>query len=600
MRVEQHPILHSPSTEMVEQAMATARQFGTRWHGHGDHVVLDTDFDMGLHFLACRQAWRDDEHAPKRLHYLAMVPRFHAREAVAGCLEQYGAWSVLAAEMLEQWPCAVPGMHRLLFDGGAVILTLVLGRERQDLAQIEARVDAFVLNDAMRPHDPTWLSRLAAANAHLSWSQAHEIDRVALRRAGFVTDDAARTASFAPRWNVVAPSGIERRAIVIGAGLAGSAVSDRLCARGWQVTLIERHAQPAQEASGNLAGIFMPQLSRDDNPASRFSRAAFLFALQRWRELGGVGTAFAGEVCGALQAMSENRGDGDYPAEFARHVSAAEVAAMLPQWQAAFSDGAWLFEQGGWAEPGGVCRAMLAACGPLLHGLYDKSVARMEYLAGQWQVFDEAGLLLAQAPHVVLANGVAARQLVQSAALPLQAVRGQVTHVEANQLPELRRVVCGDAYVTPARNGVCSVGASYDLDEDTGLRMQSQHDNLERLSRLLPQAASGLHDLPLQGRAGLRCVAADRLPLVGALPDAVALQNWHGERLRDVRRCAGLHGLLGLASRGLTWAPLAAELLAAQMSGEPLPLERDLVATLDPARFALQQQRMRQSHIRQT
>jgi tRNA 5-methylaminomethyl-2-thiouridine biosynthesis bifunctional protein len=58
-----------------------------------------------------------------------------------------------------------------------------------------------------------------------------------------------------------------------------------------------------------------------------------------------------------------------------------------------------------------------------------------------------------------------------------------------------------------------------------------------------------------------------------------------------VPRHAGLHALLGLASRGLTWAPLAAELLAAQMSGEPLPLERDLCATLDPARFALQRHR---------
>jgi len=61
--------------------------------------------------------------------------------------------------------------------------------------------------------------------------------------------------------------------------------------------------------------------------------------------------------------------------------------------------------------------------------------------------------------------------------------------------------------------------------------------------------------------------------------------------LRDVPRHEGLYALLGLASRGLTWSPLAAELLVAQMSGEPLPVERDLCATLDPARFALQHHR---------
>jgi tRNA 5-methylaminomethyl-2-thiouridine biosynthesis bifunctional protein len=71
------------------------------------------------------------------------------------------------------------------------------------------------------------------------------------------------------------------------------------------------------------------------------------------------------------------------------------------------------------------------------------------------------------------------------------------------------------------------------------------------------------------------------------LPDYAALAHFRGERLRDVPRLPGMHGLLGYASRGMIWAPLAAELLAAQINGEPLPLERDLVATLDPARFAL-------------
>jgi tRNA 5-methylaminomethyl-2-thiouridine biosynthesis bifunctional protein len=61
-------------------------------------------------------------------------------------------------------------------------------------------------------------------------------------------------------------------------------------------------------------------------------------------------------------------------------------------------------------------------------------------------------------------------------------------------------------------------------------------------------------------------VGPDRLPLVGAIPEA-----------------AGLYGLLGLGSRGLVYAPLCAELLTAMIVGEPLPLEHDLVAALDPA-----------------
>ncbi|MGB9107823.1 MAG: hypothetical protein WCC39_03955, partial [Telluria sp.] len=49
--------------------------------------------------------------------------------------------------------------------------------------------------------------------------------------------------------------------------------------------------------------------------------------------------------------------------------------------------------------------------------------------------------------------------------------------------------------------------------------------------------------------------------------------------------------LLGYASRGLIWAGWAAELLAAQLEGEPLPLESALVDALDPARFVLRARR---------
>ena len=75
-------------------------------------------------------------------------------------------------------------------------------------------------------------------------------------------------------------------------------------------------------------------------------------------------------------------------------------------------------------------------------------------------------------------------------------------------------------------------------------------------------------DAALAGRVGQRCIAPDRLPLVGALPGVAAA-----------------YGVLGYASRGLIWAPLMAELLAAMLEREPLPLPRELVAALDPGRF---------------
>ncbi|HLS98177.1 MAG TPA: hypothetical protein VK018_05590, partial [Porticoccaceae bacterium] len=43
----------------------------------------------------------------------------------------------------------------------------------------------------------------------------------------------------------------------------------------------------------------------------------------------------------------------------------------------------------------------------------------------------------------------------------------------------------------------------------------------------------------------------------------------------------------GHGSRGLTYAPLAAELIASGICGEPAPLPRGLAIALHPARFLI-------------
>ena len=388
----------------------------------------------------------------------------------------------------------------------------------------------------------------------------------------------------------------ERRAIVLGAGLAGAAACERLCARGWQVTLVERHAQVASEASGNQAGVYMPLLSQDDNVMTRLSRAAFLYALAYWEKLGGIGPGarIHGAACGVMQLARDAQHASvqraiaarhAYPPEFAQWLDAKAAAALLGR---AAPDGAWLFPQAGWAQPASVCAAMLDACGSALVRRFATGSVHLARSDGQWSALDAAGTVVASAPVVIVANGTGARQLVQSAALPLASVRGQVTHVAQGALPALPFVLCREAYLTPAVNGCHSLGASYDDDQDRALREASQLENLVKIRSMLDDPALAA-DAPLAGRVGFRCVAPDRLPLVGAL----AQQEIGGriERLRQMPRQPGLHGLLGYASRGLTWAPLAAELLASQLDGEPLPLEAELAAALDPARFLVRARR---------
>ncbi|WP_061944841.1 FAD-dependent 5-carboxymethylaminomethyl-2-thiouridine(34) oxidoreductase MnmC [Collimonas pratensis] len=576
----------------------------SHWQGRDRFVLLDSEFGDGVQFFTTWQAWRDDAGRPRQLHYLALAP------ASLDLLRQTRnpQWQTLAAELCAAWPTAVPGFHRIFLQDGQLVLTLMFGDSAACLRQIVASVDAFHLRG---PDWQAWplpmlslLGRLSARQARLAISVADaaplEAQRTALRQAGFIFEEDPLRAHFAPRFSpkypiAPTPPATERHAIVIGAGLAGSAACQRLARRGWTLTLIERHDEIAQEASGNIAGIFMPVLSRDDNPGSRLSRSAYLFAQHVWRQLGGIGHAFTGAACGVLQiardaehvrAQQNLASHWRYPGDFAEWLEQAAATRLAGS---PVSNGGWHFPAGGWVQPRSLCQAMLDDCGASLQTLFGQRIDKLEYQQQSWIVRAEDGAEIARAPVLILANGCEALSFPQAADLPLAAIRGQITHVDASQAPSIAPVICGAAYLTPPCGNVCSVGASYDEDADPALRQDSQDDNLARLANMLPGWSPG--PLQLAGRVGFRCVASDRLPLVGAVPDQHGACSVREAKLKDLPRFDGLYSLLGYASRGLIWAPLAAELLAAQLEGEPLPIEADLVAALDPARFLLKERR---------
>ncbi len=557
-------------------------------------VILDTAFEDGSRFMA---TWRGLT-SQASLFYLAVTPQVAPAESIGD------------AQLRALWPLNLPGFHRIVLDDGRVTLDLLVGVAEDVLPEIEARVDQIYLRAGLAPMLARQLARLAQPEAELLAEAPDEAMKLALRKQGFVEQPVpaenqsgmasagyrALYQSRKPR-RTAPPMPAVRQAIVIGAGIAGASASHRLCAAGWQVTLIERHGAPGQEASGNVAGIFMPLLSKDDNIPTRLTRAAFLFGLREWQRLGGVGQVFEGASCGVLQ-LARDAGHAqvqqdvvatwNYPQQYVRWLDAPAASALLG---GPTPHGGWLFGQGGWARPASLCAALLAACGSRLQQRFHRAALRLERHGENWQVFDASGALLAEAPTVILANGAGAVDIAQAAQLPLARLRGQVTHLAQELGPRLSLAVCREAYVTPPNQGVICAGATYSSDDDRELRTSCQQENLARLAEIIPgEAVAALAaTAPLAGRVGFRCAAPDRLPLVGPLPDYSSGGRF--ERLRDMPVHAGLYSLLGYASRGIIWSTLMAELLVSQLEQRPMPLEATLVDALVPGRFLLKQRR---------
>ena len=596
-----------------------------RWAGRDAFAIVELGFGIGLNFLATWQAWRDDPRRCARLHFVSVEKHPFTRESLQALHAPHGEIADLCDALQASWPQLVPGVHRLNFDDGRVTLTLAFADADAAVAEFRFGADAFYLDGFAPSHNPAmWstrvirgLARIARAGATAATYTTARAVRDALDEAGFACEKRPGygskrdmlAARFAPRGTrrhapAAAPQWSERRAIVIGAGLAGAAACERLASRGWSVDLIEQNAAPALAASGMHAGAFHPQLSRDDNHLSRLTRAGFLQLLTRCPALEAAGHALRWQRCGALQlahdageesAMADMLRALAYPRDYAQFLTAAEAGrhANLPLQDLELKCGGWWFPQGGWIRPATLVDAMLAAT-PRLTTHFGIEAQALRREGEFWHALDRDGKVIASAPVVVLANAHNAARFADFA-LPLVSLRGQVTHLSSEKLSALRAVLTGAAYLLPAIDGITVAGATVDAAEedqtDGSLREASHAQNLAAIERALPGTTAAISPAALDGRVGFRCAAQDRLPLIGTVADIAAAKknaaDLAGAHLPDLPRMPGLYAACAYSARGLTWAALGGELLASLVEGEPPPLEASLADAIDPGRFVL-------------
>ena len=614
-----------------------------RWQERGTFTVLETGFGLGNNFLATWAAWRADPRRCARLRFVSIEKHplrlADLRRALAGTSEPG-----LAAQLCAAWPPLTPDLHLLPFEDGGVELLLAFGDATERLRDLVASVDAFFLDGFAPARNPQmWgpgifkaLSRLAAPGATAAtWSVARPV-RDGLAQAGFDCRSVEGTggkrhntqATFAPRAPLRKPvartgDATLRRVAIVGGGLAGAACAQALVREGLHCTVFDRQPQPAGAASGNAGGLFHGVFHPDDGMHARAHRAAALVAARTYARA--IEAGVAGRCEGLVRLtpehadaapLAEALARSGLPSDYLQAWSAAQVQAVGGP-----ACAGWFYPGGGWIAPATLARWWLGDAAIAWRG--GCAVARLERSDGAWRLFDAAGTLLDTVDAVVLANAGDATTLWSRATdaggralaiaadwvAPLAATRGQVSIVAA-ATPGLRPPalpIAGAGYALALGDGAVLCGATSSNDDpDTDVRLADHAHNLRQLAAItgahlqapdsewLATAAAADHLAAslvarglLHGRVGWRATAADRLPLVGAVP----LQPAAGDAAlpdqpRHWPRVPGLFVAAGFGSRGLTWAPLAGRLIAAWIADAPYPVASDLVDALDPARFA--------------
>ena len=507
------------------------------WANRAQWRILETGFGLGLNFLAAWRAWKDDPDRPRMLHFVSVEAWPVSAEDIVRSADAYGELAPLARELASQWLDITHGAHRFSFEDGRVLLTLHVRDAREMLRSEPFTADSIFLDGFDPQHNPDmWdtavmkaVSRHCRRGTRLAtWTASGDVRR-ALQSHGFIVTKAeglppkrhCTQAVYDPHWQ---PKGLREREEVAPreAVVIGAGLSGCAVA----ASLARRGwrvtvIDAAHEPASGASSLPAGLLAPQVSPDDNL-----LSRLSR-----------AGVRMTLQQARMLLRDGNDWRETGVMRIGEQSV------WQ----------EHAGWIKPAALVRAWLAQPGIEWQGA--TQVASLDEFRGKLVV-----IAAAYGSQALLGDRIA-----------LHAVRGQInygTHDASLQAPA--HPVNGNGHfissvpMDGAPTWLC--GSTYGRDDtDASIREEDTRANIDRLRALLPGVAQQLEGSAMRSWAGVRCASRDRRPLVGEVEPGVWVST-------------------AMGSRGLTFCVLAAELIAARIHDEPLPLDGRLAKAIDVVR----------------
>ncbi len=537
-----------------------------RWLGRDVFTIGETGFGTGLNFLSVWKLFLETAPAQARLNFLSVEKHPLALPDMQRAHGLFPELALYAKALQASLPPLIPGYHRRHFAGGRIQLTLMQGDALEMFRDQDAVVDAWFLDGfAPRLNPELWqaeltheLHRLSAPDATFATFSTATMTMEALGSAGFTLE---KRSGFGKKKYMLAGrlDGAARvhspirEATIIGAGLAGAATAHALALRGVRVTVQDAAKKPASGASHNPSAILFPRFAVGYPAQAQFYAHGYAHSRAL---LDTCGDAVARSACGMLLFAKPH----EAPERLRR---LAETTPLPPDWLRwvdkdeatriagipCHSDALW-FPHSGWAN------------------LEDVSTHLLAHPAITLKLGDTLESVREVDMPTILCTSVGLGALLPELVPVLTIIRGQISCIPPQPaLHGLNTILSSNTYITPPIDGLYHIGATFDRGrQDVTVDPASHAENIAKASVAL--AIPIPPDAACDGWAALRSTSRDRLPLSG---------NWPSNGLVWLNAAHG--------SRGLVSAPIAAELLASQLCGDPLPLPRSVATLLRPSRF---------------
>ncbi|MEM6534319.1 MAG: FAD-dependent 5-carboxymethylaminomethyl-2-thiouridine(34) oxidoreductase MnmC [Pseudomonadota bacterium] len=550
-----------------------------RWQGRAHFTMAELGFGTGLNFLALWQLWAGQAKRDGWLHFVSFegfpLDRSDAEKAL-GAWPELGKWS---DKLLSKWPARAKGVRQVVWPDDQISLTLHIGDIAETLPQAVFQADGWFLDgfspakNAAMWDDALWplIAARSRPGAQLGTFTVAGAVRRGLEAAGFEVDKKPGHGRKRERLEAVlagvpngAPRARSQRIAIIGAGIGGAAIGYRLAMAGLQPILFDAASGPAEGTSGNPLALVMPRLDAGDSVDARLMVDGYLSALAFYNGLAGVdGT----EIVHHPKDDTEARRFANMLADPPLGLEHLEALA------------------------GGVLHKQAALLRPPV--LLAQLLSGLDMRWGQMAAFDLARRTVNGEAFdaIILASGHSLGD-----ALPWLKMVGRAGQVESFETPvsaPASAIASGHYALASGRTRLW--GASFEPADagDSAPSQTARQANDEALAGLAPYWLGEARRAEVRSRRGIRATTADRLPMIGALPDFEAAREVYsglrtGQKVEaDMPVLEGVYIAGGFGSRGFTFAPYAAGILTSLLTGCPMPARAEALSAISPARQIL-------------
>lgn len=624
-----------------EYVFFNGNQLAERWihHENTSFIIAETGFGTGLNialaidkFLHFRQT-----HPASRLQHLHLISfELHpiAHSNLQKIVSHWPQFEQTYRAILAAYPPNLAGTYRIEMYDGRVTLDLILGNIADTIINVSrplAGIDAWFLDGfAPSKNEAMWqdavfrqIQRLSHEGTTIATFTSAGFVRRGLEAAGF---NISKTPGFGrkremitgvmttnlvldePRYSLRTGAAEKNHCTVVGAGIAGLLTCLALLKRGLRVTLLCKK-DIGDGASGNQLAGFYPQLQAEYSIQSQFYWTCFCYAYQFYRNLH-THFAFDHAFDGALllgfnekqtERIAKMQARQLWPETLATFVDADKASQIAG---ISIPHGGLFLKDGGWVSPISLINAAFESCSHYDDFTFHKETELVDFISNEQDVSLVLRTHNKDIQHkttdaLVIAAGADAGRLLDG--FDLRLTRGQVEFLPtSDDMQHLQTLVCHKGYFTPSYNGYHALGSTYVKNEvNTDTHPTETLENINTHKSAMPGSHwaryldAALNAKNAFSRASIRCSTPDHLPIVGNIPD-IAKQNADYAQLslgkpsnKKPKNRDNCFVIGGLGSRGFTTGPLCAELIAAQITEQPLPFSTTLLNALNPNRFLI-------------